>query len=85
MEIRSKAKCDREWLPAAIFLFTNSACRVPACVERSSLGNIQVKEYSPGNNVSEHAQIYFDNIIAFLVTKCVEYMILIWPLKTLYR
>ena len=66
-------------------LFTNSACGVRACVERSSSGNIQVTEYPPGNNVSEHAQIYVDNIIAFLVTKHVEYAILIWPLKALYK
>ena len=52
---------------------------------RSSSGNIQVTEYSPGNNVSEHAQIYVDNIIAFLVTNRVEYTILIWSLKALYK
>ena len=33
----------------------------------------------------EHVQIYADNIIAFLVTKRVEYTILIWPLKALYK
>ena len=67
------------------FLFTNSAYGVRACVERSSSGNIQVTEYCPGNNVSEHAQIYVNNIIAILVTKRVEYTILFWPLKALYE
>ena len=56
------------------FLFTNNACGVRACIERPSLGNIQVTEY-PAGNVSERAQIYVDNIIAFLVTKRVEYTI----------
>ena len=37
------------------------------------------------DDVSEHAQIYVDNIIAFLVTKRVEHTILIWPLKSLYK
>ena len=67
------------------FLFTNSAHGVRPCVERSSSGNIQVTEYSPGNNVSERAQIYVDNIMAFLVINRVEYAILFWPLKALYE
>ena len=58
------------------FLFTNGVHGVRACVERSSSGNIQVTYYCPGSNVSEHAQIYVDNVIAVLVTKRVEYMIL---------
>ena len=58
---------------------------VRACIERSLSGNIQVTEYSPRNNVSEHAQIYVDNIMAVLVTKRVEYTILFWPLKALYK
>ena len=58
-----------------LFLFTNSAYRVSAYVEQSSSGNIQVTEYCPGNNVSEHAPIYVDNTIAVLVTKRVEYPI----------
>ena len=66
-------------------LFTNSAYRVRTCVEQSSSGNIQITEYCPGNNVSEHAQIYVDNIIAVHVTKRVEYTILFWPLKALYE
>ena len=68
-----------------LFLFTNSAYGVRACVERSSSGHIQVTYYCPGNNVSEHAQIYIENIIAFLVTKPVEYTILFRPLKALYE
>ena len=67
------------------FLFTNSAYGVRVCVERSSSGNIQVTEYSPSNNVSEHAQIYVDNIIAVLVIKRMEYTILFWPPKALYE
>ena len=55
------------------FLFTNIMYRVRACVERSSSGNIQVTEYTTGNNVSEHAQIYLESIIAVLVIKRVEY------------
>ena len=55
------------------FLFTNITYRVRACVERSSSDNIQVTEYSTGNKVSEHAQIYVDSIIAVHVTKRVEY------------
>ena len=49
----------------SFFLFTNSAYRVCACVERSSLGNtcIPVIYYCPGNNLAKHAQIYVDNII----------------------
>ena len=78
----SEAKRDREWLPVAIFFCLQTA---RACVERSSSSNIQVTEYSPGNNISEHAQIYVDNIIAFLVKKRLEYAILIWPLKALYK
>ena len=74
---------EREWLPATIFLFTNSAYGPRACVVRSSSGNIQVTHYCPGNNVSEYAQIYVDNIIAVLVTKREEYTILFWPLKAL--
>ena len=67
------------------FLFTNSSYRVRACIERSLSGNIRVTEYCPGNNVSEQVQIYVDNIIAFLVKKCVKYTILFWPLKALYE
>ena len=51
-------------LISAIFLFTNSAYGVNVCVERSSSGNIQVTYSCPGNNVSEHAQIYVKNMIA---------------------
>ena len=67
------------------FLFTNSAYGVRVCVERPHSGNIQVTCLCPGNNVSEHAQIYVANIIAVLVTKHVEYTILFWPLKALYE
>ena len=58
-----------------IFLFTNSAYEVHACIERSSTDNIQVTEYCPSNNVSEHVQIYVDNMTAVLVTKRVKYKI----------
>ena len=67
------------------FLFTYSTCGVQACIKRSSSGNIQVTEYSSGNNVSKHAQMYVDNIIAILVTKRVEYAILVCPIKVLYK
>ena len=67
------------------FLFTNSTYGLRTCIERSSSGNIQVTYYCPGNNVSEHAQIYVNNFIAVLVTKHVEYTILFWLLKALYE
>ena len=80
----SEANHDREWLSAAFFSVYR-VFGVCAYVDQSSSGKLQVTEYSAGNNVSEHAQIYDDNIVAIQVTKRVEYKILIWPPKALCK